>query len=393
MKYLLILCLLISQFSFGQKPRLVGEKIFKDYSLFEENGKIGLVYIGERIVRDGDFDYFIQLPATFDTIIEEFDFFKCYTGETFRLYDPEFDQFIFADYDLTWLGTFKQKHFYAAEIRTEKGRGILNESQREILVPPEFDDITFIDYFENQLLFKAEKNGVGFLYLDSILIDNLLIDEVERIDESSFLKVTNKNKVGLYLIHSKRNSENNESQVTEILPVNFSKIDVKELEEVGGDYLISADKQKGILFWEGPYTRWIVPMEYEEINLKKKTDINSGNIVSVKDLSGKEGYLFYEDSWEPIHPVFIKDYKVAGDRYLLFKHESGKWGVIATYSGSVGITVPAEYDQILIGEEAGTLNEFGLAVVRKGNKWGAITLDNEIMAEIKFDEPSDIVLD
>ena len=332
---------------------------------FEKDEKFGLINFEGKIIAEAKYDNIYALPGVEDSLIIESN------GKKGLINNKTSEIIINPEYvDIT---SISGKHEDGYIVKNESGKyGVIANDKTKIL-DEKYDDIKRVTgngYYvvvENGIVEVIDKTG-------SKILDKGF-DSIEAIQVDKFIII----KDGKYGVIDKSGNE--------IIKPNFENIKFATAET----YVAQKDGKVGIINKEGSA---LIDFEYERISYIEsadffqaekdnyKTDIIDSKFtkiltdIIISELNIENGYLRIRDNNEYKYYNFKFEEKtnkeVLSTNTLFLVKENGKYG----YENKNGEKIVD-----CIYDDAKEQNEFGYCAVKKDGKWGALKSDGTVVVK------------
>lgn len=258
----------------------------------------------------------------------------------------------------------------------EKGCTIYN-SEFEIVLYPDFEEATpvLVDEFGELYLFLVRKENKLGVFFEGDMVVNCEFDKINFDSENYRLNVFKNGKRGLLVL------DEDYLQFKTIIPAEFDDFEFISSTHEYEYYKISNNGNSGFLIRGHTNVYLFIP------NMYTITDFKSINTIALityfkSSLNGVQGYLIVNNNSNKIIDFALNLEYVELSKQLVYQsNDFGKYGTIYTESGE--IAVPAEYDKLT---DLGT----GYYAIRRGAKWGVISLWNQKETDVVYNNIQEI---
>jgi hypothetical protein len=248
--------------------------------------------------------------------------------------------------------------------------GIYNR-EATLIVPPEYESVHNLNS-SSYIVTKDRKKGL--LDKDGKTLIPPMYDNLDNFYElPQFYQVKQKEKMGIV-------NEKNEI----IIPIEYEY--VGQLDNYFRVITPEPDRKSGLYSMEGEI---VIPVSYKWI---KKSSTENSQILILEHENGsynflsKNGKLIFSESFASYGYLMnevqlLNPYRDNGNSYLYFKDKKGKFGIFNETTAK--ISTPATYDSIY---QKFSDDKFTYFKLKKGNKFGIINNENQIIIPFKYDD-------
>lgn len=294
-------------------------------------------------------------------------------------------------------------------IEKDGKKGLINNKTSEIIIPPEYIDITAItENHENGYIIKNDSNKYGLIANDKTKVLEEKYDDIKRVTGNGYYVVVENgtvevvDKSGNVILNNGFDSieaiqldnfiiiKNGKYGVidkagAEVIPSDYENIKFGKAES----FIAQKDGKVGIIKNDGST---LIDFEYERISYIEtadffqaekenfKTDIIDRNFekvltdIIISELNTDIGYLRVRDDKEYKYYNFKFEEKtnkeILSTNTLFLVKENGKYG----YENKNGERIVD-----CIYDDAKEQNEFGYCAVKKDGKWGVLKSDGTVI--------------